>query len=173
MDPGRPDAVCPACSKPVRSGALRVLEDGAFYHVYCRSQQLRLQALEQVDRAQVAHARAASLTEEATRRRERATVPDGPGAAGLCPVCQEPARVIDWRPGADWLAIDGCPCRGFFVTGAALDGRLPSLTPLEREELAARIQGFRAMDREAWLTTADGARDGRLVILIERPDRPT
>jgi hypothetical protein len=80
--------------------------------------------------------------------------------------------MVDWRPTLSWLVIEDCSCGGFFVAADALEWRLPRLTTAARAELSSTIQGFRAMDREAWLTTADGGISGRLVIHTERPDRP-
>jgi hypothetical protein len=63
-----------------------------------------------------------------------------------------------------WIRVDGCRCGGFFVAADVLEWRLPRLTTGERAELSATIQGLRAMGRAAWLSTADGAISGRLVI---------
>jgi len=57
------------------------------------------------------------------------------------------------------------------VARETLEWRLATLGPAERAELAATILGFRAMGREAWVTTADGTGiSGRLVILTESPE---
>jgi hypothetical protein len=169
----RADPICPACSKPIRSGTLRHYDRAEFYHVYCRSRQLQLEALEQVNRPEATHAGAARLIEGTTRRSESAPQADRPPEAGSCPVCRQPATVVDSRPSASWLVVEGCPCGGFFVAAEILEWRLPRLTTAGRMELSATIQGFRAMGREAWLMTADEGISGRLVIRIERPDRPT
>ena len=87
-----------------------------------------------------------------------------------CPVCDHLATVTDWGPQLDWVAVEGCACNGFFVWAPLLDWRLPHLDQAEREALAARIRSVRAMGHEAWLTSG---LLGRLVILSERPDRPT
>jgi hypothetical protein len=81
--------------------------------------------------------------------------------------------VTDWGPRLDWIVIEGCSCGGFFVWARLLEWRLPRLGRTERSDLVASIQGFRAMGQEPWVTTADGGIFGRLVILTERPDRPT
>jgi hypothetical protein len=81
--------------------------------------------------------------------------------------------VANWGPGVVWLVIDGCPCGGFSVATDALEWRLPRLTPVQRMELAATIQGVRAMGRAVWLTTAGGGISGRLVVRTERPEPPT
>jgi hypothetical protein len=93
-------------------------------------------------------------------------------APSSCPVCTHSATVTDWRPRLDWLVVEGCPCGGFFVWAPLIDG-LRRLSAAERSDLAATIQGFRAMNHEPWLTSADGGIFGRPVILTERPDRPS
>lgn len=92
-------------------------------------------------------------------------------AADSCPICDHPATVTDWRPRLDWVAVEDCPCGGFFVWARLLEWRLPRLSPTARLELAADIPRFRAMNSEAWLTTADGGVFGPVVILTQRPDR--
>jgi hypothetical protein len=91
-----------------------------------------------------------------------------------CPVCDHPATLTDWGPHLPWIGVEDCACSGFFVWAPLLDWRLPRLDRAEREALAANIRSVRAMGREAWLTCAEPDRlFGRLVILAERPDRPT
>jgi hypothetical protein len=89
-----------------------------------------------------------------------------------CPTCAESATVIDWRPSVAWIAFEGCPCGGFFVSADLLTGRLTQVDAKERGILRARILGLRAIAHEAWLTTDDGQPEGRLVVRAERPDRP-
>jgi hypothetical protein len=95
----------------------------------------------------------------------------GAAEANWCPLCRQRATVTDWRPRADWLAIEGCSCGGYFLRAGLLSGGLGS--PAERLALAVSVRGFRAMDREVWLAMADGATGGPLVVRTERPDRPT
>jgi hypothetical protein len=100
-------------------------------------------------------------------------------AAGLslgrhrCPVCGGPATLTDWRPRLDWMAVEECRCRGFFVwTSLLAEGRLDRLTPKDRTVLSQGIQHLRATQSEAWLTTRDGTVMGALIIRPVRPDRP-
>ena len=118
------DSACPVCSKPIRSGSVVLFEHGELFHVHCRSRQLQLRALEQVDRAEAARERAARRLEDAhrvraERRIQRHGLPKRPRGAGVCPLCRGPAIVTDWRPGADWIAVENCPCGDFFA-GARL-----------------------------------------------------
>jgi hypothetical protein len=92
---------------------------------------------------------------------------------GSCPICNHAASVTDWRPRLDWVAVEDCPCGGFFVWARLLELRLPRLSPTERVALAADIPRFRAMNKEAWLTTANEGVFGPVVILTQRPDRTT
>jgi hypothetical protein len=113
-------------------------------------------------------ARASQLA-SAARDRDVATA-RGLGSRHTCPLCREPAALVDWRPGVDWVVIEQCPCDGFFIAGTVLDGRMAYLSDEERHELAQRVRMCRSAGREAWCTTADGTADGRLVIRTERPD---
>jgi hypothetical protein len=97
----------------------------------------------------------------------------GSEARGSCPVCTGAATVTDWRPRLEWVVVEGCACGGFSVWAPLLEDRLRRLSPAERADLAATIQGFRAMNHEAWVTSADGGIFGRLVILTRRPERPS
>jgi hypothetical protein len=36
-------------------------------------------------------------------------------ALGVCRVCAHPAAVVDWMPIEAWVAVEGCPCGGFFI----------------------------------------------------------
>jgi len=88
-----------------------------------------------------------------------------------CPLCGEPATLIDRHPGVEWIAIEGCACGGYFVWADLLAvRRLKSLPSHERATLQARIVELRAMVRRAWLTTGNGRIDGPLVVRAERPD---
>lgn len=171
------DPACPACSKPVRSGSLVLFEHGELFHVSCRSRQLQLRALEQVDRAEAVREHAARRLEDAHRvraeRMQRHGLPKRPAATGVCPLCRGPATVTDWRPGMDWIVAEGCPCGDFFARARVVEERLPRLTTVDRQGLVLQIRAYRATRREVWLTTTDGTVDGPLVIRIERPDRPT
>jgi hypothetical protein len=126
--------------------------------------------MEEVDRAKIAKARAVRLLKDAGRTQAdtRATL----GMMTLCPLCGHPAVLKDWRPSLDWVCVKGCPCDGFFVVGRILDTRLPSLPPVDREEVLIRVRQFRAMGHEAWCGTTDGTVDGPLVVRTQRPDRP-
>jgi len=165
------DATCAVCSKPIRSGGFIITKDGETVHIRCRSEQLRLEAIEPQARAELARARASTVAAEA---RLRAGVqPTGGPWRGRCPVCGGPATLTDWRPQVDWTAIEDCPCLGFFVWTPLLDeGRLARLMREDRESLSQRIQDLRATQTEAWLTTRDGTVMGAMIIRSERPDRP-
>jgi hypothetical protein len=128
-----------------------------------------VRAIDGSNRAQTAPARAASLLDEATERRtRRSVVRTKTPTPGRCPLCRHSATVIDWRPGLDWVTVNGCPCGTFFVHAGLLDERLPAISPEVRETLSRSIQEFRAMKHEAWLTTTTGAPDGTLVVRTTR-----
>jgi hypothetical protein len=99
--------------------------------------------------------------------------PKRPRGAGVCPLCRGPAIVTDWRPGADWIAVENCPCGDFFAGAWLVEEGLPSLNTVERQGLIRRIWAYRATGREAWLTTTHSTVDGPLVIRTARPDWPT
>jgi hypothetical protein len=164
---------CPVCSKPVRSGTLVLYEHGDLYHVTCRARTLEANSREQVDRARVAKTRAVRLVEDAERRRGERALDSrhGPTRKGTCPVCGQSATVTDWRPSIDWVAVEGCSCRGFFVWAGVYEGRLATLSDGDRLDLAIRIRKFRAMGHEAWCTTIDGTPKGTILVRTERPDR--
>jgi hypothetical protein len=92
---------------------------------------------------------------------------------GPCPLCGEPATMIDWRPRMDWVTVEGCRCDGFFVEGRLIGGRLATLPATARQELAHRVRQVRAMGDEARCTASDGTAHGPLVIETARPDRST
>jgi hypothetical protein len=143
---------------------------GEVFHIRCRSEQLRLRAIEQKDRARLIMERVTDLAEQ-TRHRHAAGLPLGPLR---CPVCEGPATLTDWRPRLDWMAVEDCPCGGFFVWTPLLDeGRLARLAPEDREILSQRLRHLRATQTtEAWLTTRDGTVMGALLIRTVRPDGP-
>jgi hypothetical protein len=167
-----PPPVCPVCSKPVRSGTLVLYEEGDLFHVTCRTRALGMKAMEQVDRAKAAQSRATRNLEDVERRRRQLTA--GPrlrGTLGLCPVCGQSATVTDWRPSVDWVAIEGCSCRGFFIWAGIYGSRVASLTEADRLDLSARIRTCRVMGHEAWCTTIDGTVNGAILVRTERPAR--
>ena len=144
-------------------------EHGDVFHVACRSQALRLRAIDGINRARTATARAAGWLDEAIERRtRRSVVRTKTPTLGTCPLCRQSAAVIDWRPGLDWLTVSGCPCGTFFVHAGLLDERLAAISPEVRETLCRSIQDFRAMKQEAWLTTTTGAPEGTLVVRTTR-----
>src|SRR5262249_33086953 len=63
-----PDPTCAICSKPIVGGYLQT-EAGEYYHLRCQSQQLRLNALDQTDRARLAVELATDLMQENARLR--------------------------------------------------------------------------------------------------------
>ena len=71
------------------------------------------------------------------------------------------------------MAVEDCPCRGFFVWTPLLDeGPLDRLTSEDRDILRQRLRHLRATESEAWITTRDGTVMGAMIIRSERPDRP-
>src|SRR5262245_12556092 len=148
-----PDPACPICSKPVQSGILVWFEHGEAVHVRCRSKVLQRTALHAVDRSQMAQQRAAQLVDEVTTRRSRRLRP----RPRLCPVCMRASIVTDW---GEWSFVEGCPCGGFFASTMLLSERLPQFTAEERSTLVSRIQSFRVVGHEAWVTTMDGTPTG-------------
>jgi len=93
-------------------------------------------------------------------------------ATGLCALCTSAATITDWGPVQDWLAIEGCPCGGFFIEKSLWDGRLLTMPTSDREAFAARLRAWRATRREAWVSTTDGT-VARFVISPERPTLST
>ena len=88
-----------------------------------------------------------------------------------CPLCEEPARVVDW-PTMEWVTIEGCSCGGFAVwADLVATRRLRYLRPQERERLQSSVRDLRALNQDAWLVTADGRLGGRLIVVAERTDR--
>src|SRR5262245_24666542 len=169
-----PDPTCARCSKPVRSGGFLLSPTGEVLHILCRSRELQLEGLGASDRARIAIELAEALVEETTRRRQRAQPRRQVMPLQVCPVCREPATLTDWRPTIDWLAVENCACRGYFVWTPLLDaGRLVRLTAEDREVLSSRLSALRTTRSEAWVTTRDGTVTGALIIRSERPDRPT
>jgi hypothetical protein len=152
---------CPACATPVATGTVRVYERGQFFHASCRSRQVGRLALQQADAGGGPTLEAAGAPEDRPVSQRLATL-------DICPICKQPATVCSFA-GAEWYAVDGCTCAGFFVTAEVLEWRLPRLTATERTELVMTLQGFRAMGRDAWLSTGDGSISGRLIIRTQRP----
>jgi hypothetical protein len=129
--------------------------------------------MEHVDRAKAARSRAARLLEDTERRRRDRGLGarHRPTRLGVCPICGQSATVTDWRPSTDWIAVEGCSCRGFFVWAGIYDTRLTGLGEGARLDMAARIRKCRAMGHEARCTTLDGTPEGIILIRTERPDR--
>lgn len=169
------DSICQLCSKPISSSRLVFSEHGELFHLACRSRALRTRSLNVVDAAQTAQTRAASLVAETDRLRRRLVLPArSKSRAGPCPVCGEAATHTDWRPRLPWVAIEGCPCGGYFVEAVVLEWRVPGLTARARRELAARIRRSRARKQEAWLTVTPPRSSesvGRLTIRTRWPGR--
>jgi hypothetical protein len=90
-------------------------------------------------------------------------------APAVCALCRHPATIADWTPIQAWLAVEGCPCGGFFIWKTLWEERLPGMAEMECQELAARIRNWRAGGREAWISTTDGTLTGLLVVFPERP----
>jgi hypothetical protein len=139
-------------------------ENGAFYHSHCHTQRFHRDALER-SKAHPLQAADTPLGGDVEPHQSDADPP-----AAVCPVCQQPATIADHAPGATWILVEGCPCGGFVVAANTLEWRLPALTAPQRAELSETIRGFRAMSREAWLTTADGGISGQLVLRPKRAD---
>jgi hypothetical protein len=170
-----PEPPCAACSKPIRSGSLVMYEHGELFHLRCRTRIRLLSSLETLDRAQTVRQRAGRLIDEARQKQDapQFQTETGDRRFAACPLCAHSATVTDWRPGAEWIAIEECPCRGYFVWAPLLAERVRGLPARNREDLAHRIRAFRAMGHEAWLTTLDATVTGPVVIRTARPDRRT
>jgi len=158
--------VCQFCAKPIGSGSYVVLPHGERVHVLCRSWILEAEAMDAVARADAGQPRTARRMEpnldlRRARRLDR------------CPVCGEPASILDWRPSVPWLAIDGCRCDGSFVWTALVETRLPGLSAEDRAILSARIRSLRKTGKEAWVLTDDDTPGGALVLRDERPEHVT
>jgi hypothetical protein len=70
MTMDHPDSpICHLCSKPLRPDLVFHEEDGQIAHMRCRSRQLQLEALQQIEVAEAAAARAAKLIDQGIRRR--------------------------------------------------------------------------------------------------------
>jgi hypothetical protein len=83
-----------------------------------------------------------------------------------CPVCEAPARVLDWSPGEDWLVIEDCACNGYRIRADLVaTRRLKKLAPAERDGLQGRIHAMHASGRLAWVDTVTGTMRGQLVVL--------
>jgi hypothetical protein len=83
-------------------------------------------------------------------------------------LCDHPATIADWgTQRSPWLAVDGCPCGGFFVWKALWARRLREMPGPERRELAGRIRACRANGIEAWVATTDLSITAPLVISRE------
>jgi hypothetical protein len=150
-------------------------EHGDWFHVGCHNRAVQLRSLEAVDRATRARERATILVEDAQRRqtaRQLRLTPTGP-PPDACPLCVHATTTIDWRPHTDWIAVEGCPCKGFFVWAPLLSVRVHQLTAWDRHDVAKRIRALRASGFEAWVATADGTVTGPLVVRTYQPDRPT
>jgi hypothetical protein len=90
-------------------------------------------------------------------------------ARGVCGVCANPATVTDWMPLHAWIAVEGCPCGGFFIRRMLWAGRLPGMARTECQELAARIREWRAVGYEVWISTTDGTLHAPLFVSSVRP----
>ena len=101
---------------------------------------------------------------------------DSPGVDLPCPVCEQPARVIDEPTLPDWLRFDGCDCGAFRVwADLVATARLKAMSLGDRQQIQARVRQLRGRQREAWLFTANGRLSGLLVVSSEagfhRPHR--
>src|SRR5262249_625246 len=115
------DPICALCSKPVRSGGYLVSPTGETFHIRCRSWDLRLAGLGQHGRARGARGRARELVEEPPSRRQRGHSRREIVPVQSCPVCRGSATLTDWRPALEWMSVEDCRCRGFFVWTRLLD----------------------------------------------------
>jgi hypothetical protein len=90
-----------------------------------------------------------------------------------CPVCETPARVLDWSPSVEWLVIEGCACEGYRIRADLVaNRRLKNLGLAERRGLQGRIHAMHASNRVAWVDTVTGAVRGPLVVLAVQPRNP-
>jgi hypothetical protein len=92
-------------------------------------------------------------------------------APGVCGVCGNAATVADRTPIQAWVAVEDCPCGGFFIRKTLWEGRLPGMTEMECQELAARIREWRVAGYEVWISTTDRTLQGPLFLssVIPRP----
>jgi hypothetical protein len=165
VDESSTDPICSLCSKPVASGSVVVFERGRLFHVRCRSRELELTAMQNLERAERLKSQAAATVEEVTRRRASST----PRGVATCPLCGNLATITDWRPThLAWVVVEGCPCGDYFVSAALFEHRLARLSEAERHTLASRVRWFRAKGAEAWCTTPNGSVDGPLDIRERR-----
>lgn len=165
VDESSTDPICSLCSKPIPSGSVVVFERGRLFHVRCRSRELELTAMQNLERAERLRSEAAVTVDDVVRRRAS----HAPRGVGTCPLCGNVATITDWRPThLDWVVVEGCPCGDYFVSAALFEHRLPRLSEAERHTLASRVRWFRAKGAEAWCTTPDGSMDGPLDIRERR-----
>jgi hypothetical protein len=160
------DPVCVACSKPIPPGSFVVSEHGDLFHLGCRSWNAQLRSVEEVDRATRAQERNKRLREDMILL--RAARRPRPEPTGACPLCGDAATLTDWRPTADWIAVEDCPCGGFFAWAPLLSERVRRLPARDRQDFARRIRAFRASGDEAWFATTDGTVAGTLVVRTQR-----
>ena len=155
-------------TKPVRPGAPVRFQHGEVFHIACLARAAESTAIEQVDRAKVAHEDAAGLLDDSRRARAERRRLRSPTEA-----CHSAAlpTIVDWRPSVDWVVDEDRPCNGFFIRASLLNARLTTLPDEERQELARRVREFRAAGLEAWCTTSDGGR--ALRVSSVRPYLPT
>jgi hypothetical protein len=92
-------------------------------------------------------------------------------ALGVCGVCTHSATVVDWTPIQGWVAVEGCPCGGFFIWKILWDGRLPGMAKAECQELTTRIRKWQALGHEVWISTTDRTVHGPLYLSSARPLR--
>lgn len=159
--PRADDPLCPLCMTPLRSGVV-FLAHGRVFHVACHA---GFRALERRDGGR----RTAREGDAGTAPADggdlpASTSPWGARTIRACPLCGLAATVTDWRPGVDWVVVEGCACGGFFVSAPLFEGRLATLSEADRRALALRIRWFRAKGREAWCVTTDGSGTGPLDI---------
>jgi hypothetical protein len=159
------EVICPRCSKPIRDNSVVLLRQGELFHVRCRSQEVNLEAMETVDRAQRAWGHSAKLAAGLVRLQ---IARSGSAHAGRCPLCGATATIA--YASDEWTAVTECPCGGFFVWGPLMP-HLPRLPEAARTTLRAGIRALRRQGSEAWLSTRDGMLAGALVVLPGPPGR--
>ena len=94
------EVICPRCSKPIRDNSVVLLRQGELFHVRCRSQEVNLEAMETVDRAQRAWGHSAKLAAGLVRLQ---IARSGSAHAGGCPLCGATATIA--YASDEWTAV--------------------------------------------------------------------
>jgi hypothetical protein len=158
-----PAPICAICSKPILSDMFVIYREGDQFHLSCLVGAGPLKRPPEDDPAETGPQPATDLVEEMERRRA-GLAPKGPIATrSRCPLCREPATLTDWRPVAEWIVVERCPCSGYYLW-AAMVGRVGALADQERQGLEERVRDFRKSGHEAWVATTNDEVTGPFVV---------